>query len=73
MDFLDRVQAAEEAERTLAIAQARQGPPGPAARGRCLFCGEGLAAGLRWCDTWCRDTWQRQKDSAAKWPPVEED
>ena len=32
------------------------------ATGLCLFCGEPLAAGLRWCDADCRDDWQRQRD-----------
>jgi hypothetical protein len=37
----------------------RRAPDAPNATGFCLFCGEPLAAGLRWCDTDCRDDWER--------------
>lgn len=30
------------------------------ATGKCLYCGEELAEGLRWCDADCRDDWQKE-------------
>lgn len=33
------------------------------ATGKCLFCEEPLEAGHRWCDTHCRDDWQREEDA----------
>ena len=29
--------------------------------GFCLFCGEPLPKGHRWCDSACRDAWEKQK------------
>lgn len=34
-------------------------PEGAAATGVCLWCGEPLGQGLRWCDADCRDEWER--------------
>ena len=38
--------------------KARQ-PPAPEATGFCLNCGEPLPPGQRWCDSDCRDDWER--------------
>jgi hypothetical protein len=35
----------------------------PSATGNCLNCDEPLAPKTRWCDTDCRDDWQREEDS----------
>ncbi len=73
MDILDHAQTLEEGDREMALAAARRGSSGPLPRGTCLFCAEVLLAGNRWCDAWCRDRWQRQRDVAANWPRVSDD
>ncbi|MDR2208850.1 MAG: DUF2116 family Zn-ribbon domain-containing protein [Azoarcus sp.] len=34
-------------------------PDGPAVTGRCHWCGDPLPPGKRWCDSDCRDDWER--------------
>jgi len=34
-------------------------PNGPEATGKCLYCGEEVEG--RWCDSGCRDAWQKQQ------------
>ena len=60
-DFADKAQAAEafflatslaDCDRELLVAQAT---------GRCLWCGEPVADGRRWCDAECRDEWERRR------------
>jgi hypothetical protein len=36
--------------------------PALAATGDCLYCGEPLAPGARFCDSVCRDAWQHERD-----------
>lgn len=55
-DEIDRAQERIEREHALILAQRM--PAGPAATGECLWCGEPLAPGLRWCDADCRDAWE---------------
>lgn len=33
-----------------------------AATGECLYCGEPLSSGRRFCDVECRDGWQHERD-----------
>lgn len=54
--------AQENIERDLALLLRRRLPQGPAATGECLWCGEPLDAGRRWCDAECRDAWQANQD-----------
>lgn len=35
---------------------------GPEATGECLFCGEPLPDGKRWCNAECRDEWERDQE-----------
>ncbi len=35
---------------------------GPKAKGSCHNCDEPLAHGIRFCDSWCRDDWQKRED-----------
>lgn len=61
-DVFDQATEREEKDRALCL-QVRM-PEGPKPTGYCLNCGPDvpLEAGLRWCDTNCRDDWQlRQK------------
>lgn len=30
--------------------------------GFCLYCGEPLKEGMRWCDAECRNAWQKEQD-----------
>lgn len=30
--------------------------------GFCLFCGEPLSEGRRWCDKVCRDLWSKERE-----------
>jgi hypothetical protein len=72
-DEADIAQDAEERHLGMAMAMAR-GISGPAACGRCLFCGETAPEpALRWCDAWCRDQWQRERDAAPRNTRVAED
>jgi hypothetical protein len=36
-------------------------PNGPEATGECFECGEELAGGKRWCDSDCRDAWEKRR------------
>ncbi|TCS70684.1 hypothetical protein EDC61_11411 [Sulfuritortus calidifontis] len=45
-----------EMERLLRLRRAA----GPAPDGACLWCGEPVAAHLRWCSVDCRDDWERE-------------
>lgn len=37
-------------------------PAGPQPNGRCHFCDEIVDDHSRWCDTDCRDGWQREQN-----------
>ena len=54
--------AARQEELALNISRSIRKPVGPEATGFCLHCGEDLSEGKRWCDTDCRDQWQKRKD-----------
>ena len=48
-----------EVDRTLNEALRKRLPEGPAANGRCHYCGEELPEDyMRWCDADCRDAWE---------------
>ncbi len=57
MDEADR--ANQEVERGLSEALRQRRPEGPVATGRCLCCDEPVEEPRRWCDSICRDDWQR--------------
>ena len=57
-DIID--DANEAAEMHLRAAQSRRLPEGPRSTGFCHNCEEMLDhPGARWCDTECRDDWER--------------
>lgn len=60
MDDIDNAQ--EQMERDLDTALRLRRPEGPAAIGECLWCGEPLADGRRWCDADCRDDWEAHRE-----------
>lgn len=53
--------AAERAEREAPgmLARSRK-PAGPQPTGRCLYCDELVSDEARWCDSVCRDEWERE-------------
>ena len=64
-DDIDRAHEVEEQNKQHALANRRH--DGPPAVGACLFCGELLGPGERWCDADCRDDWEA--DQAPSGPP----
>jgi hypothetical protein len=52
-------QAAKREDDARAEALQRRRPEGPPAVGACHYCGELIRPGLRWCDEYCRDDWER--------------
>ncbi len=57
MDVFDQATEIEDRYREAAL-QSRK-PQGPQARGVCLWCGEAVEDGRRWCGPECRDAWQK--------------
>lgn len=51
--------ASEVAAQFLQSSLTTKRPEGPAPCGFCYNCNEPLAAGLRWCDTDCRDDYEK--------------
>lgn len=49
----------ERSARELAALLRQRRRQAPAACGHCLWCDAPLSAGQRWCDTDCRDDWER--------------
>lgn len=56
MDEADLAQ--EEIEREQDRLMRIRRPVGPQSTGECLWCGEPLPDGRRWCDAECRDAWE---------------
>lgn len=61
MDEIDRAQPHIEMETERLIKAARQHKPVAAATGECLFCGEEVNEGVRWCSPECRDDWEMRR------------
>lgn len=57
-DIADKAQDHIERQLPHTIAGSKK-PEGPEANGRCHYCDEIVADEHRWCDTACRDAWQR--------------
>lgn len=55
MEIIDRAQREIELELDRNIAKARAQDTRYRHIGICLYCGEPLGKGLRWCDSDCRD------------------
>lgn len=66
MDPFDQASEFEQLRRDIAMRQRK--PEGPAPTGVCLFCGEPLAPGLRWCNRDCLDDWVRAERAYAMRP-----
>lgn len=63
MDDADITQERQEREAEL-LRRASAKPAGPAPTGHCLWCDEPTDDTRRWCDSECRDQWQRQENKA---------
>jgi len=60
MDGIDRGCELEEKYREAALAVRK--PEGPQATGECLYCGEAVEQGRRWCPgVECRDKWEAMR------------
>ena len=57
--------ASENEERYTEKARQFRKPEGPKATGKCLWCGEVLGDGRRWCTAECRDRWSRLNTTRA--------
>lgn len=57
MDDADRAQI--EIERWQEMIRRPRLPRAPEPTGECLWCGEAVQPGRRWCDADCRDEWER--------------
>ena len=63
MDAADKAQDHIERESAGLLTRTRQ-PEGPTPNGHCLWCGETVADGRRWCPgTDCRTAWDRQQNA----------
>lgn len=56
-DFAEDAERTEELHRSIAL-KARK-PTGPAACGACHYCLAIVDDGMRWCDSSCRDDWEK--------------
>lgn len=56
-DIIDA--ANDQAELVLSVELSYRRPNGPKPTGRCLWCGEDVAPDRRWCDSDCRDQFER--------------
>jgi hypothetical protein len=60
MDIADKAQAVSDMFLCLNLAGAHRPAPMPEATGECLFCGQPVVDGRRWCDVECRNDWERE-------------
>lgn len=60
----DQASAFEQAERDRNIHKVRSAKPAVEATGECLSCATKIKQPLRWCDSACRDDWQKRNPGA---------
>lgn len=60
MDIADRADKEIEMLERVQREHMHRDTPEAIAIGECLFCGEPLAVGMRWCGAECRDDWERE-------------
>lgn len=58
-DLADKANDHIERERQNMLAQRK--PSAPVASGVCLYCQCQVPRGLRWCDSNCRDDWEKEQ------------
>lgn len=60
MDEADRADEERESSLQLALSKAlRAADKVPRSSGKCLWCEEPVAQGRRWCNSECREDWER--------------
>lgn len=64
MDEIDIAQETTERNLAHAIRKAQTAAAEAKPRGRCLFCEEAIWKGWRWCDSQCRDDWEKERAAA---------
>ena len=67
MDTIDRAQKDIEVFNSLMHADLHKDAE---ETGYCLWCGEEMEEGRRWCDADCRNRWQRAQDEQNKWRKI---
>jgi hypothetical protein len=61
-DIIDNANDLVELTDSLAVKAIRQNlKPEAEATGECLWCSEALELPKRWCDTDCRDLWEKDR------------
>lgn len=60
-DAADMAEVIEQIKRDDALAYRKEAGPAPC--GRCHFCDAPVAPGLPFCDSECRDDWQKHMDA----------
>lgn len=66
MDDADRAADREDIAREAAVAAIRRRIEAIPSLGYCYYCGEALRAGKRFCDSDCRDDYERQEKMKAR-------
>jgi hypothetical protein len=61
-DIADK--AGDHIERESVGLLAQRKPAGPTACGACHYCGEDVRGEARWCDSDCRDDWEKDQRAA---------
>lgn len=61
-DDADIVDALSEMAHQSNLYASRRDEPQAVATGECLYCGEPVGPGRRWCDADCRDDWQAENE-----------
>lgn len=61
-DNADITDAVSETTYRANLYNSRREEPQAAATGQCLYCGEPVGPGRRWCDANCRDDWQAENE-----------
>ena len=62
MDEIDRASAQSAVWLDAEIAEARTPVRAAKATGECLWCGEPVEQGRRWCCPECRDEWEKRNE-----------
>lgn len=65
-DVNDLASDLEQAERDYAIQSARN-YRSPIATGLCLYCSSEVGSGMRWCNSDCRNDWERIEPAKLGW------
>lgn len=63
-DIFDQASDREIQEREIALSAARKQKTSILSTGFCLQCGEPMEGDKRWCDTTCRDDWEKWNPEA---------